>query len=210
MSERDGRRHHGRHTAHQRAADLGVRSAARAGYDLDVGKTRPERCHICGDSRPLTTERMISQGAGNTRRLMVHSLYSISRGWSRGEIFRSGLTRSTLCPSCNSFCGKRYVRPFAEWTLQAACYHSRPAVCRPSGRQRQVRAAVGGLARWPPVPAASSSPIPTGTISRPSWLTLGTRPRSRGTPWRTPSSFHLPSGRIRQRTCRSTWRSPRP
>jgi len=56
---------------------------------------------------------------------MVHSLYRIAKGWSRGEIFQSGLTRSTLCASCNNFCGKQYVRPFAEWTLQAARYHLR-------------------------------------------------------------------------------------
>lgn len=57
--------------------------------------------------------------------MSVHSLNSIAKGWSRGEHFQNGLTRSTLCGRCNNLWGRHYVRPFAHWTLQAAVYHQR-------------------------------------------------------------------------------------
>jgi len=55
----------------------------------------------------------------------VRSLYSIANGWSRGELFQNGLTRSALCEPCNNICGRHFVRSFAHWTLQGALYHQR-------------------------------------------------------------------------------------
>ena len=82
-------------------------------------------CRICGNDGELTKEHVIPRAAGNARRVSVHSLHSVSRGWSRGEIFQAGLTRATLCPRCNSLAGTRYVPAFARWMLQAYDYHGR-------------------------------------------------------------------------------------
>lgn len=35
------------------------------------------------------------------------------------------MTQATLCARCNCLCGRHYVRPFAEWTRQAAEYRTR-------------------------------------------------------------------------------------
>ncbi len=83
------------------------------------------RCRVCGNTGELSREHPIPRSAGNTGEVWVHSLYSVARGWSRGEHFQNGLTRSTLCAECNGRCGKHYVRPFATWTLKAAEYRER-------------------------------------------------------------------------------------
>lgn len=80
-------------------------------------------CRVCGAFGPLTREHGIPESAGNEGRLAVHSLDSMSRGLSRGEIFQNGLTRTALCERCNYVGGKHYVRPFALWTQQAVRYH---------------------------------------------------------------------------------------
>ena len=82
-------------------------------------------CRICGNDRQLTREHILPQAVGNSGRICVHNLYSLSKGWSRGEILQAGLTRSTLCPECNSKAGRNYVPAFARWTLQAWEYHGR-------------------------------------------------------------------------------------
>lgn len=82
-------------------------------------------CRICGNYRELTKDHVLPRAAGNSARVCVRSLYALSKGWSRGEIFQAGLTRSTLCARCNSLAGIRYVPAFARWTLQAYEYHGR-------------------------------------------------------------------------------------
>ena len=83
------------------------------------------RCRVCGAAGALSREHPIPESAGNSGTTSVHSLNSIARGWSRGELFQNGLTRSTFCVGCNGACGRHYVRPFASWTLQAAEYRAR-------------------------------------------------------------------------------------
>lgn len=83
------------------------------------------RCRICGFIGPLSREHVIPESAGNAGDTSVHSRNSIARGWSRGELFQNGLTRSTLCAGCNHACGRHYVRHFAHWMLRAAAYRTR-------------------------------------------------------------------------------------
>lgn len=90
-----------------------------------MSKRAVGRCRICGAAGALSREHVIPESAGNSGGVSVHSLNSIAKGWSRGELFQNGLTRSTLCEGCNNACGRHYVRPFAQWTLQAAVYHGR-------------------------------------------------------------------------------------
>jgi len=79
-------------------------------------------CHICGNDGPLTREHVPPRAVGNSIRVCVHTLYSLSKGWASGETFQAGLTRSTLCSRCNSRTGRDYVPEFARWALQACDY----------------------------------------------------------------------------------------
>ncbi len=81
-------------------------------------------CRICGNNRQLTKEHIPPKAAGNSDYICVHNLYALSKGWSRGEIFQNGLTRSTLCRACNGKTAGYYVRAFASWTLQAGEYRA--------------------------------------------------------------------------------------
>ena len=82
-------------------------------------------CRICGIHAQMTKEHVPAQAVGNSARVCVHSLYALSKGWSRGQIFQAGLTRSTLCDRCNNLAGTHYVPAFARWTLQACDYQGR-------------------------------------------------------------------------------------
>lgn len=90
-----------------------------------MSRNTSDRCRVCGAVGSLSREHDIPESAGNSGETSVHSLNSIARGWSRGELFQNGLTRSTLCVECNHACGLHYVRQFAQWTLQAAAYRAR-------------------------------------------------------------------------------------
>lgn len=83
------------------------------------------RCRICGEEGALSAEHVLPKAAGNTGRIAVHTLQSLANGHARGELFQNGLIRRSLCPRCNSACGRHYVPAFARWTLQAAMYHER-------------------------------------------------------------------------------------
>lgn len=73
----------------------------------------------------MTKEHVPPRAAGNTETVCVHNPYSLSKGWSRGEIFQHGHARRTLCGTCNGETGKHYVPEFARWTLQAYEYQPR-------------------------------------------------------------------------------------
>lgn len=73
----------------------------------------------------MTREHVPPKSALNDGIVSVHTLYSVARGWSRGQLFQNGMTRSALCNPCNWASGKHYVGEFAHWTLQAAEYRHR-------------------------------------------------------------------------------------
>lgn len=97
----------------------------RRAYHHLMARQSQDRCRICGVVGAVSKEHVIPKAAGNRGKIGVRTLNSIPLRKRRGELFQNGLTRSTLCSRCNSFCGLYYVESLVDWTQQAQVYHDK-------------------------------------------------------------------------------------
>lgn len=85
-------------------------------------RPRIGRCHICGETRPLTFEHIPPEAAFNDHKVLYNDIKAmLEKGVQKtftGKQSQRGIGRYTLCDECNPFTGREYGSPYVAWCAQ--------------------------------------------------------------------------------------------